>query len=370
MNRLAIFLLVLFVTRIASSAPGAHGPDGEHLDSVPAGASANGRQGDGSVVLSMEMQASTGIRTQMVAKELAMKTLQLDGFIRPHPQGYGVIQPLNDGYYVPGENGIPLTGTPVAKGDVLGFVRYVDSNFDRTSQEAELVQVTFDIAQLERDVRRLQDLGELASKQSLEQLENHLETLREQQLTLAEGIDEPVSLIAPVTGVLISHVPAAGIRLEAGATAFEVITPSLRQIEVLSAYSELPRRISDASVLGLSNIKIDYRGASPRLDRGMQSLFFDLVSEVADEAVLPINQPVTVIVQLGEVREGIVLPATAVMRDRFNSPIVWIKASAERFLPQRVSFDYLSSERVLITSGLGEDNRVVVAGTALLNQIR
>lgn len=53
-----------------------------------------------------------------------------------------------------------------------------------------------------------------------------------------------------------------------------------------------------------------------------------------------------------------------------NQPQVWIKLTAERFLPQRVQLVELSGTEVMITHGLGADNRVVVQGATLLNQVR
>jgi hypothetical protein len=53
-----------------------------------------------------------------------------------------------------------------------------------------------------------------------------------------------------------------------------------------------------------------------------------------------------------------------------NLPQVWIKLSAERFLPQIVEYEELEPGFVVITKGLGTDNRVVVEGSSLLNQVR
>ena len=53
-----------------------------------------------------------------------------------------------------------------------------------------------------------------------------------------------------------------------------------------------------------------------------------------------------------------------------NLPQVWIKLSAEQFLPQIVEYEELDPGVVMITNGLGADNRVVVEGSSLLNQVR
>jgi cobalt-zinc-cadmium efflux system membrane fusion protein len=41
-----------------------------------------------------------------------------------------------------------------------------------------------------------------------------------------------------------------------------------------------------------------------------------------------------------------------------------------RFLPQIVEYERLSSSQIIVTNGLGADNRVVINGTSLLNQVR
>ena len=68
--------------------------------------------------------------------------------------------------------------------------------------------------------------------------------------------------------------------------------------------------------------------------------------------------------------QGIVLPAKSVVLNTNNLPQVWIKLSAQRFLPQLVQYQALEPGKVLITQGLGADNRVVVEGASLLNQVR
>jgi hypothetical protein len=100
-------------------------------------------------------------------------------------------------------------------------------------------------------------------------------------------------------------------------------------------------------------------------------LTFSVRAEKAG-AVLPlaIGQPVTVIVVLNERIQGVVLPAQAVVRNPANEPIVWIKSGAERFIPQPVQYRPLDANTVVVTQGLGSDNRVVVQGAPLIAQIR
>jgi hypothetical protein len=85
---------------------------------------------------------------------------------------------------------------------------------------------------------------------------------------------------------------------------------------------------------------------------------------------LAVGQPVTVIATLRERQKGIVLPAQAVVRNPANEPIVWIKSGAERYIPQPVQYQVLDAQSVVVTAGLGADNRVVVQGAPLIAQIR
>jgi hypothetical protein len=93
-------------------------------------------------------------------------------------------------------------------------------------------------------------------------------------------------------------------------------------------------------------------------------------ARAAADAALPVGQPVTVVAQLRERLRGIVLSAAAVVRNPANEPVVWIKVGAERFVPQPVELRALDADTVVVTRGLSADNRVVVQGSALVNQIR
>lgn len=63
------------------------------------------------------------------------------------------------------------------------------------------------------------------------------------------------------------------------------------------------------------------------------------------------------------------LPAQAVVRNSANEPVVWIKSGAQRYIPQ-LQYRALDASTVVVTQGLGSDNRVVVQGAPLLAQIR
>ena len=80
--------------------------------------------------------------------------------------------------------------------------------------------------------------------------------------------------------------------------------------------------------------------------------------------------PVQVTVQTRETLQGVALPAEALARNPSNQTVVWIKTAPEQYAPRVVQYQPLDGERVMITAGLQNGERVVVQATNLINQIR
>lgn len=367
-------LLVVFISFSALSAiasPGAHGPNGEHLtDTDNKSSSVIGRQADGSVLMPMHNQGLLGIRTQFVTNQSVKGNITLAGVIHAHPEGQALIQPTSDGRFEAPDSGVLATGEKVTAGQILGYVRYQDTAFELASQTSQLLAVRSQIMQAKRDVKRLRDLGELASKQTLEQLETSLKILVEQEEVLQKGLEKPEPLIAPISGILINHQARRGRWVEAGTTLFEVVASNLRHIEALTNDSSILPQLNTAKMKEFPELDLQYHGYAPQLNAGMVTIHFALETPADSASLLLIDQPVTVLAELESTLEGIVLPSDAIVTNSANLSIVWIKVSAERFLPQIVEYREISPNKVLITQGLGADNRVVIAGTSLLNQVR
>lgn len=369
LRRSLMLLLSLFSTLLFAS-PGAHGPNGEHLDqNANSNNSALGRQADGSVIMPMKHQALLEIRTQFVTATMANKHVQMDGLVKPHPDGYAIIQPSSDGRLEATQSGMPTSGTKVKAGDILGYIRYQYSAFDLASQTSELVAVRNQIEQTNRDVSRLIKLGDLASKQRLEQLKTQLTIFKQQEKVLQHGLEKSEALIAPISGVLINSSVSRGQWVEAGKTLFEIVSPGKYLVEATTSNAELITKFSTAKMKELPSVKLDYLGYTPALTNGLIQINFDVHAK-SDEHNLLLNQNVTIQAPIDETVEGIVLPAKAVVLSSNNISQVWIKLSAERFMPQIVEYQELEPGVVVITKGLGADNRVVVEGASLLNQVR
>lgn len=380
MNKITLTLTIVLMlgglvaasSLTAVAAPGAHGPDGEHLtEAAPSQGNSLGRQADGSVQMPMATQRQLGILTQMAQSSTTAEYVQLDAVVRHHPSGRAVVQPSSDGRLDSGPDGLPVSGQLVQAGEVLGYIRYQDTAYELASQNSELIALRSEAEQVLRDIRRLEALGDLAPQQQLEQLQTQRQRLQQQEQLLQRGLEKPEVLLAPMSGIVHSENISRGQWLEAGTTLFEIIDPAQLMIEATTTYAHLLADIDAAVVEHAPEISLRYTGHGTRLKQGQIPLYFEPVTHSATARMpLILEQPVRLRAKLKQQQQGIVLPAQAVVRNSANIAVVWIKLSAERFLPQPVQYRVLDPERVLIQQGLGADNRVVVHGASLLNQVR
>jgi len=372
MNRYAkpsllLLAALLFFSFMLQAAPGAHGPNGEHLvTDKPVQGNSVGRQPDGSVLMPMADQRVLGLRTLMAGESQAGATVLLNARVLSHPAGRGLVQASSDGRFESSAELMPVAGQQVKAGQLLGYIRYQDTAYEQASQTSQLIALQSEADVVRRELNRLQKLGQNVAEQTVEQLSLQLKSLQSQAAQLEKGLEKPEPLFAPVSGVIQMHQISLGQRLSAGETLFEIIDPSHLLVEAASPDAQLPAQLRGASLKEYPEARLQLIGAVMDYQNGAIPLNFSLEGALG---AVP-NQPVTLIAQQKNQLSGIRLPASAVVMNSNNQPQVWIKLTAERFLAQRVQLVELSGTEVMITDGLGADNRVVVQGATLLNQVR
>lgn len=362
----------LLATGPVTAGPGAHGPNGEHLDSIaPLAADALARRADGSVNVPMPAQRRWALRTQLARPAQVALTVELPGRVVVDPNASGRVQTLAGGRLEPGPRGLPVPGQRVRKGEVLAFVAYGASPFEQANQQAALADVRAAREIAQQRAERLQGLQGTVPRKEIDAARAELQGLQAREAALAASLGAREALRSPVDGVLAAAQAQVGQVVQARDLLFEVIDPARLLVEASSVDAGLGPRIERASLAGLPQVQLQYLGASRLLREGALTVGFR-ASSAAGTAGLPlaVGQPVTVIVALDERLEGIVLPAQALTRSPANEPVVWVKAGAERFVAQPVQFRPLDAQSVVITSGLAEGSRVVVAGASLIAQIR
>ena len=357
---------------IAVAAPGAHGPNGEHLDASTA-VSASGlmRLPDGSVNVPMLAQRRLGIRTQLTPETQAAATIELSGRVVVDPNASGRVQAIHGGRIEAAPRGLPAAGQTVRQGEVLAYVAHHAEPYALANQQAQLAELRSSRELAAQRVQRLQSLEGTVPRKEIEAARAELQSLTAREKSIGASLAAREALLAPVSGVIARADVTKGQVVEAREVLFEVIDPARVLVEATTADSGLPARTGTAHLQGVPGVNLQLIGAARSLRDGVLPMTFRAVPEQSGKALpLAVGQPVTVVASLTEQVKGFVLPAQAVVRNSANEPVVWIKSGAERYIPQPVQYRSLDAATVVVTQGLGADNRVVVQGAPLIAQIR
>ena len=381
LNRHGVRSLVLAMTLAAGmltlspvhAGPGAHGPNGEHLDAPSAATNPSGlvRLPDGSVNVPKMAQRRMAIRTVLSAESEAASTVEMPGRVVMDPNASGRVQAVYGGRIEPGAKGLPVAGQAVKRGEVLAYVRYQAEPFSKGAQQAQLAELRAQRQLAEQRVQRLDGLEGTVPRKEIDAARTEAASLVERERSIGNSLVAREALTAPVSGVIARADLVVGQVVEPRDVLFEVVDPARMQVEATTADAKVAASVAGASLQGMPEVSLRLLGVSRALRDGVLPLTFAVTAVKAGTALpIAIGQPVTVVAQSRERIKGVVLPAQAIVRNPSNEPIVWIKSGAERFIPQPVQFRSLDASTVVVTQGLSADNRVVVQGAPLIAQIR
>lgn len=372
-------LLCLAVTGLlfapaADAGPGAHGPGGEHLDAAggaSGGASGLARLPDGSVNVPKSAQRRMAIRTLVATASDAAATVELPGRIVVDPNASGHVQAVHGGRVEAGPKGLPVVGQRVQRGEVLAYVRHHAEPFALGNQQAQLAELRTQRQLAEQRVQRLEGLEGTVPRKEIEAARAEAQGLAARERSVGGSLATREALVAPVSGVVSRAELVNGRVVEPRDVLIEIIDPTRMLVEATTPDAGLVARIAGAHLQGASEAKLRLLGGARAMREGVLPLMFAVTGAKPGAALpLAIGQPVTVVASLNERVKGYVLPAQSVVRSPANEPTVWIKSGAERFIPQPVQFKPLDANTIVVTQGLGADNRVVVQGAPLIAQIR
>lgn len=368
---LVSLLTLSFVSGVRAS-PGAHGPNGEHLDTAtPTNASGLARLPDGSVNVPKLAQRRMGVRTVLAPVSEASASVELTARVVQDPNASGRVQASHGGRIEPGPKGLPVAGQAVRQGEVLAWLHHHAEPFAHAAQESLRAELRAERELAQQRVKRLESLEGTVPRKEIEAARLQAQALSERERSVSRSLTSREALRAPVTGVVARAELSAGQVIEASDVLVEVVDPNRLIVEATTPDVSLAAKVAGAELVGQPQVKLRLVGAARSLRDGVLPISFRAQGMTSGEAPpLAIGQMVSIVVTLNERAKGIVLPADALVRSPTNEPVVWIKAGAERFIAQPVQARPLDAKRILVTAGLAPDNRVVVQGAPLIAQIR
>lgn len=352
----------------AHASPGAHGPNGEHLDGQvnPPGAGL-ARLPDGSVNVPKLAQRRMGVRTLMAKEADLPQSVELNGRTTIDPNAGGRVQAPFAGRIEAGPAGIPAAGMRVVKGQMLITLRPVTDAAERGNQQAQLAEAKASRALLERRLKRLQELEGIVPTREVDAARAELAGVVGRERAISNAVTGKEEVRASASGVIATANVLNGQIVDARDVLFDIVDPDRMLVEAQVSDARMAPDIAGANLTGYPDIKLSVAGLSRSLNNGALPVTFRAQGRALPLAV---GQPVTVIAQLKTTVRGVALPAAALARNPANQTIVWIKSGAQRFIAQPVEARALDASTVVVTRGLSGDNRVVIAGASLINQVR
>ncbi|RCS56881.1 efflux RND transporter periplasmic adaptor subunit [Parvibium lacunae] len=327
------------------------------------------RMADGSVFLPKPAQRQLNVRTLVVKSADLPRSIELNGRVMMDPNAGGKVQPINAGRIQPGPKGLPNAGQAVRKGDVLGYVVSAAAPLEKASQSAQLAEIRAAKALTEKRLARLRELADTVPRKEIETAESELVSLTDRLAAVSAGLTNKEALLAPVSGVIASAQVVAGQVVDARELIFEIVDPKRLRIEALAFDSAIAKNVGGATLaINDQQVPLNFIGAARSLREQALPLNFQIQS--SELLGLAVGQPVKVIVQSKQKRQGIPIPQAALMKNTANQNIVWVKTAPEKFEPRTVTFEPLDGVQVTVTTGLKSGDRVATQGATLINQVR
>jgi len=385
------YALALFVGSTLAVQVSAHGGE-DHGDApkspaAPAPVAAVNAQGqvtfnepairlpDGTIFVPKSAQRQLSLRTRAALKGEFPRTVELNGRIVADPNAGGRVQTFQSGRIEAGPNGLAVLGQRVSKGQILAWLQPAATALERGTQQSALAELAAQESILERRLARLNQLEGSVPQKDIEQAEIELAAFKKRKSAVGGSLGRE-ALVAPVTGVVSAANAAVGQVVDAREVVFEVIDPQRLAVEALAYDPLLLDGLSKASAPITGGVlDLVFVGLGRTLkEQAMPVLFrVELPKNGAKLGELPavaVGQTLKVLAQTKAQQAGVAIPAAAVVRNAANESVVWVHASAERFVARKVTVAALDGHTVAVTNGLSGGERVVVDGAAALAQIR
>jgi hypothetical protein len=309
------------------------------------------------------------VHTQPARVQEASRIALITGRVIADPTAGGRVQAAQGGRIEPPEDGLPVIGQRVNRGQVLATVTPVITTLERGGVSEQLAQIDSSIAIAEQRVARLSQLEGSVSRREIDEARRELDGLRQRQRALAPALNEQEVVRASASGVISVANVVSGQLIDGGEILFEIVDPAKLWVEAL-AYDPadiVDVRAAVASTADGETLPLELVGRSLTLRQ--QAVPVQLrVTRVSP--TLKVGTPVSVILQEARTETGIVLPSSSIVGAANGEDVVFEHVSAERFMARPVRLRPLDGERIVILSGIGEGARIVTEGAELLSQIR
>ncbi|MHB0948997.1 MAG: efflux RND transporter periplasmic adaptor subunit [Gemmatimonadaceae bacterium] len=320
--------------------------------------------GSGGISFLKEQQWKTpGFRTAFADSGSVMATIEAAGSIGPAAGRHAEVTAPISGLVDPsGVASSPAPGQRVTRGQVLAVITPSLGESGSAIAEARAR-----VRQAEDEYERAKRLvaAEAAPPRRLREAEIQLQAARETVRGFggSAATGGRLAIRAPIGGVVASRSITPGSRVDAGATLFTIVDPSVvwLTVNVPAAQAHLVSTGSGAS--------FQLEGSGERFTAGRavsvgsvidpQSRTLPLIFEVPNpNGLIRVGSTARVAVRTGRRVAGVVIPASAIL-DEDGRPIAYVQAAGETFEKRELTLGGEEGDRVLVLGGIAAGDRVV-----------
>lgn len=327
------------------------------------------RLSDGTLFVPKPTQRLLSVRTQPARVQEVSPTTAITGRVIADPTAGGRVQATQGGRIEPSEDGFPVIGQRVLRGQALVTVSPLITTLERGGVREQLAQIESSIGIAGQRVARLSQLQGSVPQREIDEARRELDGLRQRRRALGPSLAEREVVRAPAAGVISVANVVTGQLIESGAVLFEIVDPAKLWVEAIDYDSAaiVDIRSAVATTPDSASMPLELIGRSLTLRQQAVPVLFRITRP---SPTLKVGTPVSVILQEARTETGIVLPAASIVGAANGEDIVFEHAAAESFVPRTIRLRQLDGERVVVLAGIGDGTRVVTAGAELLNQIR
>jgi cobalt-zinc-cadmium efflux system membrane fusion protein len=362
---------VLLIGLVTAGAAFAHGGADDGDGPAPTATTDTPRRlPDGSVAMPKDAQRLLAVRTILAAKTQSARTVQVFGQVIADPAAAGRVQSTQSGRVQPAEGGeLAHVGQVVQKGDALATVIPVISGVDRGGLQAQVADLDAQIRIAQQKVTRLSGLAGSVAGKDIDDARTELAGVRARRAALSPTLVQGETLRAPVSGVVSVASVMTGQVVESRDVLFEIVDPKRLWVEAIAFDPAIASQMKSASAKTTDGtpLTVKFVGRGLTLRQGASPLQFQIENP---PDTLTVGAPVIVIANVAAQESGFALPRTAIVRMPNGGSAVWDHVTAERFVPRPVRLQPLDGGNVLVLAGLKPEQRIVVQGADLLNQVR
>lgn len=325
---------------------------------------------DGSVFMPKVGQRLLQIRTGLPCTGGVSTSRTLVGHVIADPTASGLVQSSQDGRIEAPEWGLPRLGQKVTAGEVLGYLRPIWSNRERSALEAEIATLRGSVAEKELELARSRELPLLPFREGrILSIRLELDKLRRHRDALVQGLEGAEPITASASGVLARADARVGQVVEARHLLWEIVDEQRLWVEADWYGGEPPVALNSANAIrgDGSALALVYEGSGWAMNEQSTPLQFRIDRPAAG---LRVGERVTVLVSRPVEAEGILVPRSALVRRGNGETGVWAATAAERFDLVRVRWKPVDGSVVAIEAGLPDGARVVISGATLLSEVR